>query len=84
MCSVYYESVHCPLSFDGRFVEHWDELNTLDVFVQVGAPCRHLNNRHDLPKCHGATTTSDLIAVTATGCDYPARILPVTAETMLP
>lgn len=22
---------------DGRFVEHWDELNTLDVFIQVGA-----------------------------------------------
>jgi predicted SnoaL-like aldol condensation-catalyzing enzyme len=22
---------------DGRFVEHWDELNTLDVFVQIGA-----------------------------------------------
>jgi predicted SnoaL-like aldol condensation-catalyzing enzyme len=21
----------------GRFVEHWDELNTLDVFVQIGA-----------------------------------------------
>ncbi|MBV9750057.1 MAG: ester cyclase [Acetobacteraceae bacterium] len=22
---------------DGRFVEHWDELNTLDIFVQIGA-----------------------------------------------
>ena len=22
---------------DGRFVEHRDELNTLDVFIQVGA-----------------------------------------------
>ena len=22
---------------DGRFVEHWDELNTLDMFIQVGA-----------------------------------------------
>ena len=22
---------------DGRFVEHWDELNTLDIFIQVGA-----------------------------------------------
>ncbi|MDR3510164.1 MAG: ester cyclase [Caulobacteraceae bacterium] len=22
---------------DGRFVEHWDELNTLDAFIQVGA-----------------------------------------------
>jgi predicted ester cyclase len=22
---------------DGRFVEHWDELNTLDVFIQIGA-----------------------------------------------
>lgn len=22
---------------DGRFVEHWDELNTLDVFQQIGA-----------------------------------------------
>jgi predicted SnoaL-like aldol condensation-catalyzing enzyme len=22
---------------DGRFVEHWDELNTLDIFSQVGA-----------------------------------------------
>ncbi|MBX7481618.1 ester cyclase [Qipengyuania qiaonensis] len=22
---------------DGRFVEHWDELNTLDLFTQVGA-----------------------------------------------
>ena len=22
---------------DGRFVEHWDELNTVDVFIQVGA-----------------------------------------------
>jgi predicted SnoaL-like aldol condensation-catalyzing enzyme len=22
---------------DGRFVEHWDELNTLDVFLQIGA-----------------------------------------------
>lgn len=22
---------------DGRFVEHWDELNTLDIFTQVGA-----------------------------------------------
>lgn len=22
---------------DGRFLEHWDELNTLDVFIQVGA-----------------------------------------------
>ena len=22
---------------NGRFVEHWDELNTLDVFIQVGA-----------------------------------------------
>jgi predicted SnoaL-like aldol condensation-catalyzing enzyme len=22
---------------DDRFVEHWDELNTLDVFVQIGA-----------------------------------------------
>jgi SnoaL-like polyketide cyclase/PEP-CTERM motif-containing protein len=22
---------------DGRFVEHWDELNTLDVFIQMGA-----------------------------------------------
>ncbi len=21
----------------GRFVEHWDELNTLDVFIQIGA-----------------------------------------------
>jgi predicted SnoaL-like aldol condensation-catalyzing enzyme len=21
----------------GRFVEHWDELNTLDIFIQVGA-----------------------------------------------
>ena len=21
----------------GRFVEHWDELNTLDIFVQIGA-----------------------------------------------
>ncbi|MEA2732706.1 MAG: hypothetical protein QOF70_7181 [Acetobacteraceae bacterium] len=21
----------------GRFVEHWDELNTLDIFSQVGA-----------------------------------------------
>lgn len=24
---------------DGRFAEHWDELNTLDVFVQIGAAC---------------------------------------------
>lgn len=22
---------------DGHFVEHWDEINTLDVFVQIGA-----------------------------------------------
>ncbi|MDR3446678.1 ester cyclase [Dyella sp.] len=22
---------------NGRFVEHWDELNTLDVFIQMGA-----------------------------------------------
>jgi hypothetical protein len=22
---------------DGRFVEHWDELNTLDAFIQIGA-----------------------------------------------
>lgn len=22
---------------NGRFVEHWDELNTLDVFIQIGA-----------------------------------------------
>ena len=22
---------------EGRFVEHWDELNTLDVFIQIGA-----------------------------------------------
>ena len=22
---------------DGRFVEHWDEFNTLDVFIQMGA-----------------------------------------------
>jgi steroid delta-isomerase-like uncharacterized protein len=22
---------------DGRFAEHWDELNTLDIFIQVGA-----------------------------------------------
>jgi len=22
---------------EGRFIEHWDELNTLDIFVQVGA-----------------------------------------------
>lgn len=22
---------------DGRFAEHWDELNTLDVFLQIGA-----------------------------------------------
>ena len=22
---------------DGRFVEHWDELNTRDIFRQVGA-----------------------------------------------
>lgn len=22
---------------DGRFIEHWDELNTLDIFSQVGA-----------------------------------------------
>ena len=22
---------------DGHFVEHWDELNTLDMFIQVGA-----------------------------------------------
>ncbi|MGI4747009.1 MAG: ester cyclase [Janthinobacterium lividum] len=22
---------------DGRFVEHWDELNTLEIFIQVGA-----------------------------------------------
>jgi predicted ester cyclase len=22
---------------DGRFVEHWDELNTLDIFTQIGA-----------------------------------------------
>lgn len=22
---------------EGRFVEHWDELNTLDIFTQVGA-----------------------------------------------
>lgn len=22
---------------DGRLVEHWDELNTLDIFIQVGA-----------------------------------------------
>jgi predicted SnoaL-like aldol condensation-catalyzing enzyme len=22
---------------DGRFVEHWDELNALDIFSQVGA-----------------------------------------------
>lgn len=22
---------------DGRFVEHWDELNTLDIFSQAGA-----------------------------------------------
>jgi predicted ester cyclase len=22
---------------NGRFVEHWDELNTLDIFIQVGA-----------------------------------------------
>jgi predicted ester cyclase len=22
---------------EGRFVEHWDELNTLDIFIQVGA-----------------------------------------------
>jgi predicted ester cyclase len=22
---------------DGRFVEHWDELNTLEIFTQVGA-----------------------------------------------
>lgn len=22
---------------DGKFVEHWDELNTLDVFMQMGA-----------------------------------------------
>ena len=22
---------------DGRFVEHWDELNTLEVFIQIGA-----------------------------------------------
>lgn len=22
---------------DGRFVEHWDELNTLDVVIQIGA-----------------------------------------------
>jgi predicted ester cyclase len=22
---------------NGRFVEHWDELNTLEVFIQMGA-----------------------------------------------
>jgi predicted ester cyclase len=22
---------------DGRFIEHWDELNTLDIFTQIGA-----------------------------------------------
>jgi predicted ester cyclase len=22
---------------DGKFVEHWDELNTLEVFIQIGA-----------------------------------------------
>jgi predicted SnoaL-like aldol condensation-catalyzing enzyme len=22
---------------DGRFVKHWDEVNTLDTFIQVGA-----------------------------------------------
>ena len=22
---------------DGRFVEHWDELNSLDIFIQIGA-----------------------------------------------
>jgi steroid delta-isomerase-like uncharacterized protein len=22
---------------DGRFAEHWDEVNTLDVFIQIGA-----------------------------------------------
>jgi predicted ester cyclase len=22
---------------DGRLIEHWDELNTLDIFTQIGA-----------------------------------------------
>ena len=30
-------SIHIWLVKDGRFVEHWDELNTLDIFSQVGA-----------------------------------------------
>ena len=30
-------SIDIWLVQDGRFVEHWDELNTLDVFVQIGA-----------------------------------------------
>jgi hypothetical protein len=37
---------------DGRFVELWDELNTLDIFTQVGAlaplgqPHAHGEARH--------------------------------------
>jgi predicted ester cyclase len=30
-------SIDIWLVKDGRFVEHWDELNTLDIFRQVGA-----------------------------------------------
>ncbi|MGO9420149.1 ester cyclase, partial [Roseiarcus sp.] len=30
-------SIDIWLVKDGRFVEHWDELNTLDIFSQVGA-----------------------------------------------
>ena len=30
-------SIDIWLVEDGRFVEHWDELNTLDIFSQVGA-----------------------------------------------
>lgn len=30
---------------DGRFVEHWDELNTLDVFTQIGTVDMKATNR---------------------------------------
>ena len=58
---------------DGRFVEHWDELNTLDIFIQVGAvpPLASRHNaagpgspqdveQHPSALCHGATRAAAL------------------------
>jgi predicted SnoaL-like aldol condensation-catalyzing enzyme len=38
---------------DGRFIEHWDELNTLDIFTQIGALAPL-----GLPRTHGGPQQS--------------------------